>query len=146
MEAKKKMKVKIKIEKGGIPPFKKYKDDVGYDLYLVELIEKKGNFYFYDTKIRVEPPPGYYIEIVPRSSLSKTGFVMANSIGIIDPQYRGTIKVALRKIDENAPDLKLPFRGVQMILRKLNLFDIEVVDKLSETERKEGGFGSTGHK
>jgi len=141
-----KLKVKIKIEKGGIPPFKKYHNDVGYDLYLVELIEKKGNLYFYDTKIRVEPPEGYYVEVIPRSSLSKTGYVMANSIGIIDPQYRGTIKVALRKVEENAPDLELPFRGVQMILRKLNLFDIEVVDNLSETERQEGGFGSTGVK
>ena len=141
-----KLKVKIKIEKGGIPPFKKYHNDVGYDLYLVELIEKKGNLYFYDTKIRVEPPEGYYVEVIPRSSLSKTGYVMANSIGIIDPQYRGTIKVALRKVEENAPDLELPFRGVQMILRKLNLFDIEVVDNLSETERQEVGFGSTGVK
>jgi len=139
-------KVKIKIEEGGIPPFKKYPDDVGYDLYLVNLIEKKDNLYFYDTKVRVEPPEGYYIEIVPRSSLSKTGYVMANSIGIIDPQYRGTIKVALRKVNENAPDLELPFRGVQMILRKLHLFDIDIVDNLSETERQEGGFGSTGIK
>ena len=139
-----KPKVKIKIEEGGILPFKKYPDDVGYDLYLVSLIEKKDNLYFYDTKIKVEPPEGYYIEIVPRSSLSKTGYVMANSIGIIDPQYRGTIKVALVKVNENAPDLELPFRGVQMILKKLNLFDIDVVDNLSKTEREEGGFGSTG--
>ena len=54
----------------------------------------------YDSYISVQPPEGYYFEIVPRSSISKLGYILTNSIGIIDPSYRGTLKVVLTKIND----------------------------------------------
>ena len=100
----------------------------------------------YDTNISVRPPNGYYFEIVPRSSLSKTGYILTNSIGIIDPTYRGTLKVVITKICPEAHEFELPNKRFQLIPRKYDLNNkliIKEVDILDETERGDGGFGST---
>ena len=96
----------------------------------------------FDTGVSVKPPAGYYIDVVPRSSFSKTGYIFSNSVGVIDSTYRGTIKIMI-KGDETLKIMKLPFTGFQMILRKLELASIRQVDSLDETERGDGGFGSS---
>tara|TARA_B100000900_G_C20558922_1_gene708018 strand:- start:68 stop:508 length:441 start_codon:yes stop_codon:yes gene_type:complete len=123
--------------------------DVGFDLTIISISKViDENTLLYDTGISVEPPEGYYFEVVPRSSLSKLGYILSNSIGIIDPNYRGTIKIALTKINNNAPDIVLPNKRFQLIPRKFitPMFTTTVVEELSETERGDGGFGSTDHK
>jgi deoxyuridine 5'-triphosphate nucleotidohydrolase len=129
-----------------VPPCKMRESDVGYDLTLVKEIKYIApDVILYDTGVVVQPPYGYYFEVVPRSSLSKSGFTLANSIGIIDPGYRGTIKVALKKNSTSTPDLDLPFRAVQLILRKQTLSrSVYSKSDLSESSRSTGGFGSTG--
>ena len=99
----------------------------------------------YDSYISVQPPDGVYFEIVPRSSISKTGYILTNSIGIIDPSYRGTLKVVLTKIDDTKPDIELPNKRFQLIPRTFisNMFEVSNVDELSNTKRGDGGFGST---
>ena len=100
----------------------------------------------YDTGLIIQPPPGYYIEVVPRSSLSKSGYIQSNSIGIIDPNYLDTIKVPLTRVDSSLPELKLPFTGFQLIIRRPThcLFKEVSPDELVHTSRGTGGFGSTG--
>lgn len=68
----------------------------------------------YDTGIKVEPPTGYYCEIVPKTSIVEHGVMMANGVGIVDPSYRGTLKVCL--VGET---LKCPFNLFQLILRPI---------------------------
>ena len=115
----------------------------GYDLTLISIDKKfTDNVTLYDTGVSVEPPTGYYTEIYARSSLSKSGHMIANSVGIIDSDYRGTLKVALWK-DPSAPELELPFKGCQLIIRKRERMLTEVVRELSTTSRGDGGFGST---
>jgi len=111
----------------------------------------------YDTGISVEPPEGYYTEIVPRSSISKTGFVLANSIGVIDPTYRGTLKIVLTDVDSPGKliqhnshssqvigrPMTCPFTLTQLVVRKIEEVDIKIVEELTVTSRGEGGFGST---
>lgn len=121
-------------------------NDVGFDLTIINIhkqIDTKTSLY--DTGISVEPPEGYYFEVVPRSSLIKLGYILTNSVGIIDPNYRGTIKVSLTKINEDVPDIELPNKRLQLIPRQFisNSFDIETCDALSETNRGDGGFGSS---
>ena len=82
--------------------------------------------------------------MVGRSSISKTGWALANSIGIIDSSYRGSIIVALIKTDPSALELQLPCRIVQIIPRQLILMEAIEVDSLDDTERGEKGFGSSG--
>jgi dUTP pyrophosphatase len=68
-------------------------------------------------------------------------------VGIIDPNYLGTLKISLTKVDETKPDIKLPFRCCQLIMDIKIEPEIEIVedeDELETTERGEGGFGSSG--
>ena len=129
-------------------PSRAYPSDIGLDLTLVrhvkDLNEKTA---MYDSSISVLVPDGFYVEIVPRSSLSKYGYIMANSVGIIDPSYRGTLRVVLTKVVDSAEPLTLPLTRFQLIIRKIHQFDVEVIDtdasSENTTDRGSGGFGST---
>jgi dUTP pyrophosphatase len=143
-----------KLRSDAVLPTKAHDSDIGYDLTLVSLDSLVVNSFhgglsnpetfMYDTGIAVQPESGYYVEVVPRSSLAKSGFILANSVGIIDPDYRGSIKVALMKIDINTKELPLPFKGLQLIVRKVESTNIvETSGELTQTQRNDGGFGST---
>lgn len=133
-----------------IIPSKTNDSDAGYDLTIIKEVKKlTNNTVLYDTGIKLKVLPGLYAEIVPRSSISKSGYILANSIGVIDASYRGNLFIALTKIDENMPDLVLPFRCCQLIFREqINVKLEEVVnfdEDFEETTRGSGGFGSTGN-
>ena len=128
---------------GAFPPQKSRFSDSGYDLHLIKKLKKFDKVYLFDTGIAVRPKCGYYFDLVGRSSISKSGWMLANNIGIIDAGYSGSIKVALVKIDENAEELKLPCRLVQIIPRKLIVMDDFEISRLDETGRSNGGFGSS---
>jgi len=136
-----------KVDDDAIIPSKENFSDVGYDLSIIKKHKDlTSNCAMYDTGIKVNVPCGYYIEIVPRSSLSKSGWIMANGIGIIDASYTGNLYVALAKNAPDASDLELPFKGFQMIVRKQQYGRIlvqENIATLSDTVRGDGGFGST---
>lgn len=127
-------------------PSKSRVSDVGYDLTVISKVKELNNVVsLYDTGIRIRVPHGYYTEVIPRSSLSKSGYMMANSVGVIDRSYNGNIYVALAKIDAAAPEIKFPFRCCQLVFRKQHHVLIEEIPHdLSETARGDGGFGSTG--
>jgi dUTP pyrophosphatase len=138
------LKIKITKDNNSITPTKNFASDEGYDLTLIKIDEKISEISTrYDTGINVQPPLGYHIELLPRSSLTKSGYMLANSVGLIDASYRGTLKVVLIKVDPNASEIKLPFKAVQMILRKNHHFVLEEVKELEDTTRGSGGFGST---
>ena len=127
----------------GIPPYKTRPSDSGFDLNLVGVRKKIGDVTLYGTGVSVEPPSGYYFDMVPRSSIMKSGYMLANSVGIIDQGYTGEIMVPLIKMDPDAPDLQLPCKMVQLIPRKwFPLYPVPA-DTLQESSRGEGGFGST---
>jgi dUTP pyrophosphatase len=135
----------IKMDNRAIIPSKAHKSDIGYDLTVIDVCKKfSKSTTLYETGIAVQPPSGYYIEVIPRSSLSKTGHIMANSLGIIDPEYTGTIKIPLTKLDNDMPNLKVPFCKFQLVLRKAHQSDVEEVSTFEQTKRGSGGFGSTG--
>lgn len=133
----------ILTDNRSVMPTKALQSDVGYDLTLIDVWKTDGDVTFYETGVIVAPPNGFYFELFPRSSLSKTGYMLANSVGVIDPEYRGTIKVPLMKITKGKPDITLPFKGVQLVLKKVECCDFIKVDMLFDTERSDGGFGST---
>lgn len=119
--------------------------EVGYDLTIISVHQRiDADTIMFDTGILTQPPDGYYFEIIPRSSIYKTGWVMANSVGVIDPTYRDTLKIVLTRPKHDSPEIALPSRIAQLVLRQYYP-DIEtrVVNTLTETYRT-GGFGSTG--
>jgi deoxyuridine 5'-triphosphate nucleotidohydrolase len=133
----------VKTCKDSIAPIKNNITDSGYDLHLIKKIKQVNNVYYYDTGIKIRPSIGYYFDLVGRSSISKTGWMLANNIGIIDMTYSGSIIVALIRVDPNAKELELPIKLVQLIPRKLIVMDFEEVKELDDTKRGEGGFGSS---
>jgi len=140
-------KIKVfKTTEDAVIPSKAFEDDAGYDLTIISKIKDfNSKTSLYDTGIKIEVEEGYYTEIVPRSSISKSGYMLANSIGIIDNNYRGNLMIALTKICDDAADIELPFKCCQLIIRKQISADLVEVssEDLTNTERNEGGFGST---
>jgi deoxyuridine 5'-triphosphate nucleotidohydrolase len=140
-------KIKVyKTDKNAVIPSKGYEEDVGLDLTIISKIKDfNSKTTLYDTGIKIEVDEGYYTEIVPRSSISKFGYILSNNIGIIDNNYRGNLMVSLTKISDDAPEIVLPFKCCQLIIRKQifpEIYEIED-NNLSSTTRNEGGFGST---
>jgi deoxyuridine 5'-triphosphate nucleotidohydrolase len=142
-----------KVDKDAIFPSKHYESDVGYDLTIIKKIKNlTSSTILYDTGIKVSVDYGYYIEIVPRSSLSKSGYILANSIGIIEKTYSGNLLVALTKIDKDMPDITLPFRCCQLLFKpqiSLNIINIDSNkfnnsnNTINNSMRGDGGFGSS---
>ena len=136
-----------KLTDDAILPFKHRFSDVGYDLTIIKVHKHLDNgCIMFDTGIKIQVPCGYYVEIVPRSSLIKSGWILSNSVGIIDASYTGNLYIALTRIDSSAENIKLPFTGFQMLLRKQEYFKISVQsenEEIIQTDRGSGGFGST---
>jgi dUTP pyrophosphatase len=101
-----------------------------------------------DTGVSVEPPEGCYCEVVPRSSIVKTDFVQANSVGIVDPDYRGRIRVMLRYLGAGTGQAEAEAlvgkRVAQLLVRRLHPVAVVAAENLEGTVRGAGGFGSTG--
>ena len=97
------------------------------------------------TGLYVEIPDGYEIQIRSRSGLAfKYGVSVLNSPGTIDSGYRGEIKVILKNSDHHRYEIKKGDRIAQMVVSEFTKASLTEVAELSETERGEGGLGSTG--
>jgi dUTP pyrophosphatase len=125
-----------------------YRSDSGFDLFMpAEVTIPARSMVMIDLGVRtqvLDPKNntfGYYL--YPRSSISKTPLRLANSVGIIDAGYRGTLKVAVDNISDVPYTVKRGERLFQVCLPNLMPFQVEynLVDRY--TERGEGGFGST---
>lgn len=135
-----------KILPEAVLPSKGHPLDTGYDITAIRVA--KENFgpgvTLFGTGLIIRPPDGYYIDMVARSSTCKMGWGIANHVGIIDAQYRGELCIPMFKLTPDAQDLKLPARIAQIIVRRLELADVEEVENVGATHRGSGGFGSTG--
>jgi deoxyuridine 5'-triphosphate nucleotidohydrolase len=137
----------IKADKDAVVPPKNNYSDAGLDLTIIKEAKRlNSDTVLYDTGIKLEIPNGYYVEIVSRSSISKSGYMMANNVGIIDQGYTGNLYIALRKINKDCEDLVLPYKCSQIIMKKQIYPKIIIQDEASstsDTSRGQGGFGST---
>lgn len=135
----------VKTHENAIMPSRAHPLDIGLDLTAIKKHKTLPHgVIMYDTGIAVKPPEGYYIEILPRSSISKTGWMLANSVGTIDPNYTGNLYIALAPVHPDVPEIELPFCKCQLVVRKAEYLDVTEVSSLDDTDRGSGGFGSTG--
>jgi dUTP pyrophosphatase len=127
----------------------------GYDLYALYPCDfEPGSTYLIHTGLAIEIPKGFWGGIYARSGLAtKKGLRPANGVGVIDSDYRGEIMVALHNdssslqhIDAGDRIAQLVFHKQYPILPDKNGNIWQVVEDLSDTDRGEGGFGSTGTK
>lgn len=145
------MKVKIKkINENAIIPTYGTEYSAGADLYalLEESIEiKPHETVFVHTGISVEIPEGYCGLIFARSSMgAKRGLAPANKVGVIDADYRGEIMVTLHNHSKKVAEVEPYERIAQLAIVPFLKAEFEEAEKLTDTIRGEGGFGSTGTK
>lgn len=96
------------------------------------------------TGLFLELPPGFEAQIRPRSGLAiKNGITVLNAPGTIDADYRGEIGVILVNLSSEDFTINNGDRIAQMVIAKYEMAEWEEVNSLNETERGEGGFGST---
>jgi dUTP pyrophosphatase len=99
------------------------------------------------TGLFLELPVGFEAQIRPRSGMAlKQGLSVPNSPGTIDSDYRGEIKVIVVNLSKDPIEIKDGDRIAQMVIAKYESISWNMVDSLSDTDRGEGGFGSTGKK
>ena len=97
------------------------------------------------TGLKIELEHGYEAQIRPRSGLSiKHGISLINCVGTVDEDYRGEVCVGLVNLSNDEYTIQPDERIAQMVIARVEQAKIEVVTELSDTERGEGGFGSTG--
>lgn len=143
------IKVKRLHPNATIPKYAK-DGDAGMDLVATEIISNTTFDITYGTGIAMEIPKGYVGLVFPRSSIRKTDLFLTNCVGVIDSGYRGEIQATFKKvfgkndirIDE--VDYKIGDRIAQIMIIPYPSVTFVEVDELSQSERGEGGFGSTG--
>jgi len=133
----------------------------GYDVTVTEIESKDGGKVWCKIGLKMAIPDGYRLNLIPRSSITKSGYILQNSVGLIDADFRGEVQarfIAFPSIDtfcDNFTQVRLEYpqfpykvgdRIGQVYLEKIIQIEWEEVTKLSETERGEGGHGSTGNK
>lgn len=128
---------------------KNWADDLGFDLFIPEDIILQPGHNVIDHKVAIQAENefsdwvGYLL--LPRSSFSKFNCILLNSVGVIDPAYRGNIKAVVFNLTQEPIEIKKGDRLFQLVFPKFSNFNsFEFSDELSETERGKGGFGSTG--
>lgn len=147
------MEVKIKrLVKNAVIPFYAHDTDAGLDLVATSYEYKYDiKCHVYSTGLAVEIPEGYVGLLFPRSSNRKTESYLTNHVGVVDSGYRGEIMLSFKTRDYNKGDIqqlhkpyKVGDKVAQLIIIPYPKIDFIEVDKLSNSERGEGGHGSTG--
>ena len=143
------MKVRIKkLDKNAIIPAYAHNTDAGIDLTCVSVSFDQHNNITYHTGLAFEIPEGYVGLLFPRSSVYKHNIVMSNSVGVIDSGYRGEVMFKYKYLSDDLKTtndcFKIGDRVGQLIILPYPHIELEEVDELSESDRGEKGFGSTG--
>ena len=142
------IKLKIqKLDKTLKKPEYAHIGDAGLDLYsAVDCILRPSERRKVPTGIKIAIPEGYAGFVQPKSGLAiKNGLSLVNTPGLIDSGYRGEVCAILINLDpEKDIIIKRGDKICQLVIQKVENVEIEFTDKLENTSRGEGGFGSTG--
>ncbi len=174
------MKIKLLNKPGVLPPANAHNSDTGYDIIAIsepkivgKLVEGSEELYHsidyieYDTGLQIAPENLYYdgdnfgfVQIFPRSSISKYNLLLCNSVGICDHNYRGSIMLRFKYIAQPNDLHFIENIGIVCLMDKTKIYrqndkigqmvpewkteiDWEIVETLDETTRANGGFGSS---
>jgi dUTP pyrophosphatase len=144
------MRLRLKRLDSDLPlPAYAHDGDAGLDLFAAQdLVLPPGQRALVPTGVALAIPEGYAGFVQPRSGRAlKDGLSFVNTPGLIDSHYRGEIKLIAINLDPNTPlSISRGDKIAQLVLQRVERADIEEVDDLGETQRGEGGFGSTGHR
>ena len=137
----------IQLEEGAHVPTYAHVTDAAADLYALETTILEGNSLGNKirTGVKIQLPEGWVAMIFPRSSIgAKTALRLSNSAGIIDSSYRGELGVLYDNISDTPHAINAGDRIAQLLVMPSYRFKANIVDSLEDSDRGEGGFGSTG--
>jgi dUTP pyrophosphatase len=140
------MQVKIKkLSNNAVIPTYAKDGDAGMDMIATSIINEDPLQITYGLGIALEIPKGFVGLVFPRSSIRKTDLQLSNSVGVIDSGYRGELQATFRK-EKGVLSKKYEVgdRIAQIMVIPYPPIEFEEVEELNNTERGEGGFGSTG--
>ncbi len=131
-----------------VPPARTRAGDAGYDLRATERVSiPQDGRRLVGTGIAIALPEGVAGLVTPRSGLAiEHGLTLLNAPGLIDPNYRGEIKVILHNTSERRYTVEIGDRVAQLLLVPYWAPELEVVDELPTTSRGSDGFGSSGRR
>jgi dUTP pyrophosphatase len=140
------MQVKIKkINPSAVIPTYAKNGDAGMDVIATSVISEDVFQITYGLGIALEIPNGFVGLVFPRSSIRKTDLSLTNCVGVIDSGYRGELQATFRKHRGVASTIyAVGDRVAQIMIIPHPPIEFKEVDELTNTERGEGGFGSTG--
>jgi dUTP pyrophosphatase len=141
------MQVKIKkVHPDAVIPSYSKIGDAGLDLTAVSVTDTVG-YLEYSTGLAFEIPEGYVGLIFPRSSISNKGLILANSVGVLDSNFRGEITFRFKYLNNKLASevYKVGDRIGQIIIMPIPTVEFIEVDTLTETNRGAGGYGSSGN-
>lgn len=142
MDSVKNVKVKRTSPLAVIPQYAK-PGDAGMDLVAISATyDKASNFVEFDTGLAFEIPEGYVGLVFPRSSISNYSMRLANSVGVIDSGYRGSVRLRFRLEGDKA--YQVGDKVGQIMIMPFPEVKLVEVSELSESQRLESGFGSSG--
>lgn len=137
-------------------PSKAHVSDAGFDLTATSMkFDTEGNI-VYGTGIAVEIPQGFVGKLYQRSSIAKRNIMLTNCVGIIDSGYRGEILAKFKPLNEydrvklkGVTNVVKPYivgeKIAQLIIEALPEVELIEVEELSESDRGQGGYGSSGN-
>jgi dUTP pyrophosphatase len=135
--------IKVVLDEGAKKPHRAHSADAGYDLFSREdavIYPNAGGIF--DTGVHVAIPEGYVGFLKSKSGLNVKHSIQSE--GVIDSGYTGSINVKLFNHGSKAIEIKKGQKISQLVLLPIITPELELVDRLEETERGDGGFGSTG--
>lgn len=144
------MELKIKrLVDNAIMPIKTHDTDAGFDLTAVNItpeLNESGQYLFvYHSGIAMKIPEGYVGLLFPRSSVANKSIILTNCVGVIDSGYRGEIMAKFKATTDVVPAIyKVGEKFAQVVIVPLaNITEIKEVTELSDSDRGEGGYGSS---
>ena len=138
------MEIKIKkLTPNAVIPRYAKAGDAGMDLTATRIWFEDNNV-CYGTGLAFEIPEGYVGLLFPRSSNAKKDLLLSNSVGVLDSGYRGEVTFKFRQTKNMANAYEVGDRIGQIIILPYPTIEFEEVEELSETERGDGGYGSSG--
>jgi dUTP pyrophosphatase len=143
------MKVRIKkLHPDAVIPKYAKNSDAGLDLVATSIISDTSTQITFGLGVALEIPEGFVGLVFPRSSIRNTDLTLSNSVGVIDSGYRGELQATFNKKGVSKIDggyiYMVGDRVAQIIIVPYPPIEFEEADELNNTERGEGGFGSTG--
>lgn len=137
------MKMKIKLDPGAKMPTRAHANDAGLDLYAAENVRIwPHSWEAVETGTHVAIPKGYVGLLTSKSGLMRHDGMTCR--GTIDADYTGTIQAIMFNHSSQYIEIRKGEKVTQMVILPIITPELELVDEMEETERGDGGFGSTG--